>query len=93
MDLAKELPGTRAQNNKTFVGTECYMSPEMISGNGYSYPSDVWSCGCVLFEMIELKKAFFSEDKLELFNSIKNEDVVKKLDPNINIVFKSLIEW
>lgn len=32
----------------TFTGTLTYMSPERISGQEYSYPSDVWSLGVCL---------------------------------------------
>jgi len=35
----------------TFVGTPTYMSPERIQGVKYSYPSDVWSIGIILYEM------------------------------------------
>jgi len=38
------------------VGTPFYMSPEVImgSGNGYSFKSDMWSLGCVLYELTTL---------------------------------------
>ena len=29
----------------TFVGTTCYMSPERLSGDAYSYPADIWAYG------------------------------------------------
>lgn len=36
----------------TFVGTPTYMSPERIQGTEYSFPSDVWSIGIILYEMM-----------------------------------------
>jgi len=39
--------GTQAKAS-TFVGTLTYMSPERISGEEYSYASDVWSFGLSL---------------------------------------------
>lgn len=36
----------------TFVGTATYMSPERINGDDYSFPSDVWSMGIILYEMV-----------------------------------------
>lgn len=35
----------------TFIGTSTYMSPERIQGQKYSFPSDVWSLGLILYEM------------------------------------------
>eukprot|EP00929_Paragymnodinium_shiwhaense_P104612 TRINITY_DN6918_c0_g3_i1.p1 TRINITY_DN6918_c0_g3~~TRINITY_DN6918_c0_g3_i1.p1 ORF type:complete len:1018 (-),score=144.31 TRINITY_DN6918_c0_g3_i1:409-3462(-) len=37
------------------VGTPFYMSPEVItSSGGYSFKSDIWSTGCVLYELATL---------------------------------------
>jgi len=35
----------------TFVGTATYMSPERVSGDDYTFQSDVWSVGMVLYEL------------------------------------------
>lgn len=40
------------------VGTPYYMSPELCQGDKYNYKSDIWSMGCVLFEILALKRAF-----------------------------------
>lgn len=49
----------------TMVGTPCYLSPEVCRGKPYSYKSDIWSLGCVLFEMIALRPPFSSTLNLE----------------------------
>ena len=48
--ISKELGVTIGLCN-TFVGTMIYMSPERINGKRYSYSSDIWSLGLVLFEI------------------------------------------
>ncbi len=48
----------KVQQVFSFVGTFNYMSPELINNQGYLFKSDIWSAGCVLFEMITLEKLF-----------------------------------
>eukprot|EP00930_Biecheleria_cincta_P100094 TRINITY_DN91702_c0_g1_i1.p1 TRINITY_DN91702_c0_g1~~TRINITY_DN91702_c0_g1_i1.p1 ORF type:complete len:579 (+),score=93.27 TRINITY_DN91702_c0_g1_i1:129-1865(+) len=35
----------------THAGTDCYMAPEMLSSSRYGKPADMWSLGCVLYEL------------------------------------------
>ncbi|PHJ20915.1 nek kinase [Cystoisospora suis] len=50
----------------TAVGTPQYMSPEMCENKPYTYKSDVWALGCVLFELCALTSAFESDSFLGL---------------------------
>jgi serine/threonine protein kinase len=42
----------------TIVGSPFYLSPEICMGIPYNAASDVWSLGCVLYEMCTLSPAF-----------------------------------
>ena len=55
--IAKVLDNTRDFAN-TCIGTPYYMSPELFKNKPYSYKSDVWALGCVLYEMCNLRHAF-----------------------------------
>eukprot|EP00731_Ephydatia_muelleri_P018111 Em0011g151a len=43
---------------QTVVGTPCYISPEICQGQVYGKKSDIWSLGCILYELTTLRKAF-----------------------------------
>jgi serine/threonine protein kinase len=47
---AKRLE-TTMQKAHTIVGEPCAMSPEMIEGKDYDAKSDIWSLGCLVYEM------------------------------------------
>lgn len=55
--VAKVLSST-ADLAKTQIGTPFYMSPELINSHPYSYKSDVWGLGCVLYEIVNGHRAF-----------------------------------
>ena len=41
------------------------MSPEMLEGEAYGFSTDIWSFGCVVYELFTLKKAFQGEKILK----------------------------
>ena len=47
-------------------GTPYYMSPEICQSKPYNYTSDVWSLGCILYELCTLQHAFSGENLLGL---------------------------
>lgn len=54
----------------TVVGTPYYMSPEVCQNHPYTYKSDVWALGCVLYELCTLKHAFSADNLLGLVYKI-----------------------
>ena len=50
------------------------MSPEVCQNKPYSYQSDIWALGCILYELCALKHAFHSENLLGLVYKIVQEE-------------------
>lgn len=51
-------PASQVSLARTMVGTPYYLSPEICSEKAYDFKSDIWSLGCVLYEMCALRRAF-----------------------------------
>ncbi|KAK0464695.1 kinase-like domain-containing protein [Desarmillaria tabescens] len=54
--LSKAL--AQASFANTYVGTPYYMSPELMQEKAYDSKSDIWSLGCLIFELCALKPPF-----------------------------------
>uniref|UniRef100_A0A8C6I5P2 Unc-51-like kinase 4 n=1 Tax=Mus spicilegus TaxID=10103 RepID=A0A8C6I5P2_MUSSI len=55
-------------------GSLIYAAPEIVKGTEFSVTSDLWSLGCLLYEMFSGKPPFFSETVSELVEKILYED-------------------
>ena len=58
----------------TTVGAPHYTSPEMIKGSGYDHRTDLWSLGCIIYEMICGKVPFGDdiESPHEVYDTIEH---------------------
>ncbi|KAJ3179300.1 Serine/threonine-protein kinase Nek3 [Geranomyces variabilis] len=54
----------------TAIGTPFYLSPEICDGKAYSWKSDIWALGCVVYELATLRHAFEAPSLKELMASI-----------------------
>jgi len=54
-------------------GTPLYMAPERIKYCRYDERSDVWSLGCIIYELASLRHPFEAEDERELAAKISTE--------------------
>ena len=61
----------------TQTGTPYYASPEVWSEEPYNYKSDVWSLGCILYEMAVLKPPFRADTPERLYKKV----IAGKCDP------------
>ena len=55
---------------KTQTGTPYYVSPEIWADKPYSYKSDIWSLGAVIYELAALKPPFMANDMKTLASKV-----------------------
>lgn len=59
--IAKILQST-LECARTAIGTPYYLSPELCEDKPYNNKSDIWSLGCVLYEICTLQHAFEAQN-------------------------------
>ena len=82
--LAKQFPVAPGESNAdlptvntdphTVLGTVGYMSPEQVRAQPVDRRSDIFSFGCVLYEMVSGRRAFVRGTTVETMTAILNDD-------------------
>ncbi|GMM52351.1 serine/threonine protein kinase [Starmerella bacillaris] len=55
----------------TYVGTPFYMSPEILTDQPSTPASDIWSLGCVMYELCSRYPPFQAKTHLQLANKVR----------------------
>ena len=75
----------------TQTGTPYYASPEVWMDKPYDSKSDIWSVGCVIYEMATLRPPFRAEDMDGLYKKII-KGVYPKLPSHFSVDLNNLIK-
>ena len=69
----------------SIVGTFQYMAPEVLQGADADARSDIFSLGCILYEMVTGRTAFGGKSQLSVFTAIleKDPDPIAATQPQI----------
>ncbi|PFH56228.1 hypothetical protein XA68_16858 [Ophiocordyceps unilateralis] len=59
----------------TYVGTPFYMSPEICAAEKYTLKSDIWSLGCIMYELCAREPPFNAKTHFQLVQKIKEAKV------------------
>jgi serine/threonine protein kinase len=80
------------------LGTDGYMSPEQVRGEEVKAPSDIFSLGCVLYEMLTGTRAFTGDTSIQTIYAILEKEPVppskvnEKLPPEFDRLLSSCLE-
>ncbi|KAI1230412.1 hypothetical protein IHE44_0010399 [Lamprotornis superbus] len=69
---------------RSVTGTPYWMSPEVISGEGYGRKADVWSLGCTVVEMLTEKPPWAEYEAMAAIFKIATQPTNPQLPPHIS---------
>ena len=79
----------------TIIGTAYYISPEILTGKGYSYSCDYWSVGIITFEIYYNYYPFGNEanDPMEVYREVLKKDLSLPYngDHSVNSFLKAVL--
>jgi serine/threonine protein kinase/Tfp pilus assembly protein PilF len=96
--LAKLEWGADLTRTMAIMGTPAYMSPEQAKGETVDQRTDIWSLGCVLFEILTSQPPFSGKHEQALLYSILNEppqrisDLRKDLPHQLGMIIQRCLE-
>ncbi|XP_043931043.1 mitogen-activated protein kinase kinase kinase 2 isoform X2 [Protopterus annectens] len=69
---------------KSVTGTPYWMSPEVISGEGYGRKADIWSVGCTVVEMLTEKPPWAEFEAMAAIFKIATQTTSPQLPPHVS---------
>ena len=86
---------TKTGIGNTQTGTPFYASPEVWNDESYTSKSDIWSLGCVIYEMITFNPPFKAESMDGLYHKImkgKYQKIPDKYSKDLSEILKLLLK-
>lgn len=67
-------------NRSSIVGTPAFVAPELLNDGQICYSSDMWSYGCIIFNLLTGRAPFEGENQAELMQNISNLKFCSAID-------------
>uniref|UniRef100_A0A2P2MC80 non-specific serine/threonine protein kinase n=1 Tax=Rhizophora mucronata TaxID=61149 RepID=A0A2P2MC80_RHIMU len=77
--------------SNSFVGTEEYIAPEIITGTGHSSAIDWWALGILLYEMLYGRTPFRGKNRQKTFGNILHKDLTFPSSIPVSLAARQLI--
>lgn len=84
-DFGVSLMLRKGKVSQKIIGTPIYMAPELIDGNKYNTKIDIWSLGCILYELCTFKQIITGTDYPSILKQIKLLKIPRLFHYSLNI--------
>ncbi|MED6160931.1 Phototropin-1 [Stylosanthes scabra] len=79
------------RESNSFVGTEEYIAPEIVTGAGHTSAVDWWALGILLYEMLYGYTPFRGKNRQKTFTNILNKDLNFPTNKQVSVHAKQLM--
>lgn len=79
----------------TYVGTPFYMSPEICASEPYTEKSDIWSLGCIMYELCAKEPPFNANSHIQLAQKIRRgvfEDIPRTYSNDLKSIITECLQ-
>lgn len=73
-DSDSDRPSSSSHRRASFVGTAQYVSPEILKGNAVHFSTDLWSFGCIIYQILVGVPPFRAPTEYLIFQKILNDE-------------------
>lgn len=80
----------KSQVNKTICGTPLYMAPQVVQKSTYSYKADIWSIGCILFELLNGQTPFHARNRADFEGRVEASNYNFKDSVKANLTLETI---
>jgi Tol biopolymer transport system component/predicted Ser/Thr protein kinase len=97
LDLSQSPTRTADMSEGKILGTAAYMSPEQARGKPLDKRTDIWSFGCVLYEVLTGKRAFGGETISDSMSAVLSRDpdweaLPRAMPPNARVLLRRCLQ-
>ena len=74
-------------------GTPLYMAPELVQEKPYDHTADLWSLGCILYELFQGQPPFYTTSIFQLVSLIIQEEIKwpDNMSPDLTSFLKGIL--